>query len=178
MNRTPEQTKEWVEGRYAVKDPWGYRATSDDADRKAKVIAACVLLAPKGGFEAALDVGAGEGWITQDLPARFRYGIELSDAAAARFPAEVTRLFTDRVQMGMKDGAFDLVVSTETMFEHYDWKAIRDVILRAARPGGFVVTANNTAWEVQALAKELGEPVLQWGFQYKGMTMSLKAWRR
>lgn len=175
MTRTDEQTKEWVEKRYASPDPWGYQTNADDAFRKAKVLAACNLLAPHpGAFARALDVGAGEGWITAGLPALERFGLELSDAAAARFPEGVGRVS----ETSLRDGSFDLVVSTETMFEHYDWKAIRDCILRAAAPGGTIVTANNAKWEVKALEEALGRPMLRWDFPYKGMTMSVKAWRR
>jgi SAM-dependent methyltransferase len=170
--RTAEQTKAWVENQYSNPDPWGYQRTKDDAFRKGKMIAACTLLAPLGGFKNALDIGAGEGWITKDLPATEKCGLELSDNGASRFPMEVMRV------ADFNDGIFDLVISTETMFEHYDWKAIRDTILRACAPGGIIVTSNNTKWEVPALVKALGEPLLQWEYPYKGMVMSLKAWRR
>jgi|GEM_PF-1313673 hypothetical protein len=172
MKRTDEKTKEWVEGQYAKPDPWGYQRHPDDKYRRLMVMTACLGLAPDGRFRKALDVGAGEGWITQALPAIEIYGLELSDAAAARFPTSVKRL-TD----GTHDHSFDLVVSTETMFEHYNWKQIRDAILKAAAPGALIVTCNNTKWEVPAIEKEIGSPLLVQEFPYRGMVMRLKAWR-
>lgn len=173
--RTDEQTKAWAEDQYSKTDPWRYQVNADDSTRKSKVIAACMLLAPTPiGYLRALDIGAGEGWITKDLPAKEKFGLELSDTSASRFPKDVARVSGETLQ----DGSFDLVVSTETMFEHYNWKLIRDQILKACAPGGIIVTANNTKWEVKALAKELGAPILQHDFPYKGMTMSIKAWKK
>jgi SAM-dependent methyltransferase len=171
MMRSNEDTKKWVEEKYAKPDPWGYQRTEDDSERRARVIAACILLAPQGAFRKALDVGCGEAWITAGLPAEEKFGLELSDAAAARFPEDVTRV------LEIEDGAFDLVVSTETMFEHYDWQAISDSIIRAVAPGGVIVTCNNTKWEVGILRRKIGEPCLCVEFPYKGMVHSLKAWR-
>jgi hypothetical protein len=173
MLRTDNETKAWAEGQYKKVDPWSYQRTADDAFRKEKVIAACLLMAPfPGKYRRALDIGAGEGWITRDLPAMEKFGVEISDAAASRFPDEVMR-----VAAGTFAGAFNLVISTETMFEHYNWKAIRDQIIAAAAPGGVIVTCNNPKWEVKALEKVIGEPVLRVEFPYKTMSMVLKAWR-
>jgi len=52
-------------------------------------------------------------------------GIELSDTAKARFPANV-------VPIKEPIGQYDLVISTGTLYEQYDHKSIYDIIMESA----------------------------------------------
>src|SRR5690606_19701810 len=86
------QTKESLENWYKFLDPWNYQNTPDDLKRKE------IILKHIEPCDTILDIGAGEGWITKDLPANEIYAIELSDIAASRFPKNVIRVSepTDR----------------------------------------------------------------------------------
>src|SRR3990172_9100655 len=83
------QDKSSLDNFYQNEDPWGYKTNSEDAKRKQIIID---TLKKYGTFSKAIDVGAGEGWITADLPASEFFGFEISDVAASRFPANVNRV--------------------------------------------------------------------------------------
>ena len=78
------QTKQELEEWYERVDPWDYTVTPDDLYRKQFYL---IVLDDLGqSYDRALDIGAGEGFITKDLPAEQIHAIEMSDAAANRFP--------------------------------------------------------------------------------------------
>lgn len=117
------QSKEAIEKHYATPDPWGYKTNPSDLYRKQFILHICQKYGP---FESALDIGAGEGWITSDLPAKKIDAIELSDAAASRFPRNVLRI--DKPMQ-----TYDLVLTTGVYYAHYDLEFI-DSCIREANP--------------------------------------------
>jgi hypothetical protein len=133
-----------IDDSYKTSDPWGYQKSPEDARRKAKIIEAA-----QSCFEESLpprrtlDIGAGEGWITKDLPGRELFAFECSDNAAARLPSNVKRVL-DPVGAGEK---FDLVVATGIMYGHYDIRKFLDIIQNCA--SNMIVTSNIASWEAQ-----------------------------
>lgn len=114
------QSKEELESWYTVVDPWAYKQTADDQNRKQ------IILGMLGThYNRALDIGCGEGFVTTDLPATHIHGIEISDNAAARFPANVQRVF-------QPEGKYDLVMTTGTLYQQYDHKQIYDWVMSAS----------------------------------------------
>jgi 2-polyprenyl-3-methyl-5-hydroxy-6-metoxy-1,4-benzoquinol methylase len=128
------QSKIQVENWYKASDPWKYKTNEDDAFRKEKIIDACGK-----GHKTALDIGAGEGWITKDLPADKSYGIEWSDAAGERFPSKVERL-------DKPEGKYDLVVATGILYAQYDYEQVTRWILE--HTGKRAVLSNIMDWEI------------------------------
>jgi len=124
-------TKKYLDEKYAVPDPWGYQDSKKDMVRKVKILKAC----PRS--LRALDIGAGEGWITKDLPARFKYGLEIADPARERMDEEVIPL---KELLGV--GGFDLVLLSGVLYDHYDLMAIVAAARTAADPGAAIVTCN------------------------------------
>jgi hypothetical protein len=116
--QTPDELEEW----YDREDPWGYETHPDDTYRKNFYLAVLEDVGPL--FSRALDIGAGEGWITKDLPATERHAFELSDNAASRLPEGVDRVTS-------VDVAYDLVLATGVLYTQYDHKAI-DSLIRSA----------------------------------------------
>jgi trans-aconitate methyltransferase len=114
--------KNWFETWYSKEDPWGYRSTSDDATRKLEILQTLQLYAP---FTRALDIGCGEGFITEDLPAASIDGLEISDKAAARLSPKVRRVL-------VPDGHYDLVITTGTLYKEYDHAQIASWISTSA----------------------------------------------
>jgi len=102
--------KSWFETWYTKADPWNYRSTPDDSQRKSIILE---TLQPYGLFQRALDIGCGEGFITEDLPATSIDGLEISDKAAARLSPKVRRVL-------VPDGHYDLVITTGTLYREYD----------------------------------------------------------
>lgn len=114
------QSKEELEQWYAKPDPWAYTQTADDAIRKNFILDILPFR-----YKRALDIGCGEGFVTSELPAIEIHGIEISDAAAARFPWNVLRVSEPQ-------GFYDLVMTTGTLYTQYDHSQIANWVKRAA----------------------------------------------
>ena len=83
------QNKNDLEKIYSKKDPWGFKNNEFDLERKKIILEKssyfCNTILNRKRYFNALELGAGEGWITEDLPAENLYGHELSDLAKSRF---------------------------------------------------------------------------------------------
>jgi hypothetical protein len=145
------QTKEELEQWYANPDPWAYTTTQDDHDRKKIILS---MFSPKG-YTRALDIGAGEGFITQDLPAIFLDAIELSDLAASRLPKKVNRVHRPV-------GLYDLVVTMGTLYKQYNHEEMAHLIRISAMR--HVLVAGIKDW---LLPYEFGKVVSSKEFQYR-----------
>ncbi len=148
------QPKAEIEKSYETPDPWQYQKTPDDIRRKALLIA---VAAAHGPYERCLDIGAGEGWITADYPARFRWGFELSDNAAARFPAAVQRA-------NPPEGRYDLVAANGIMYGHYDHQLFFRLIRQHA--SRHVLISSVAAWELPQVSG-LGKVIFEAKFPYR-----------
>lgn len=127
------QTKQELEDWYSTVDAWGYKTHKDDSFRKIRILS---LLKKK--YKRALDIGAGEGWITKDLPADEIHAIELSDVASSRFPENIKRV-------QKPEGEYDLIIATGVFYDQYDWKQMHEWILNHATDT--VLTSNIKSWE-------------------------------
>ena len=117
------QTKRELEEWYEQDDPWDYTVTPDDIYRKRFYLT--VLEGLGEYYDRALDVGAGEGFITGDLPAKQIHAIEMSDNVASRLPKNVERVFAP-------EGEYDLVLVTGLLYRQYDHEQIARLVLEAA----------------------------------------------
>lgn len=149
------QTKQELEQWYSQPDPWSYETTSDDVFRKKKILS---LL--RGEYNRALDIGAGEGFITRDLPAKVIEAIEVSDLAAKRLPEGILRVTEP-------SGEYDLVVATGVFYDQYNWKQMHEWILKYAK--GVVLTSNIKSWEHPLPVK----PIYEEDYQYREYTQHL-----
>ncbi len=155
------QSKADLEDFYSKPDPWNYKTTPDDIQRKQYILHTLDLFGP---FERALDIGCGEGWITKDLPADIKHGFELSDVAAERFPPCVQRTML---------GKYDLVLATGVLYAHYDWERFVELIRKFG--SRIVLTCNIKAWEMHAaLFAVPGKQVLEMEFPYREFTQKLR----
>jgi hypothetical protein len=114
------QSKQELEDWYDNTDPWGYLTNKEDTIRLKKVLS---LL--NKNYHKALDIGAGEGFIAKHLPADMISGIELSETAKSRFPANV-------VPIKEPIEKYDLIISTGTLYEQYDHESIYKMIMNSA----------------------------------------------
>ncbi len=134
-----KQTEEQLNEFYTTPDPWGYQTHPDDTMRKQAILG---TLAKYGEFDKGLDLGAGEGWITADLPAKVKCGYELSDVAASRFPKGVKRV-------KKLSGKYDLIVACGVLYKEYEVEALLEAIKKHA--GRIVLTCNIEGLEVNTL---------------------------
>jgi 2-polyprenyl-3-methyl-5-hydroxy-6-metoxy-1,4-benzoquinol methylase len=158
------QTKTEIENWYKGKDPWGYENNPEDAKRKAMILATLAGLGRK--FHRALDIGAGEGFITRDLPADGLFAIEWSDTAAKRLPASVGRI-------GAPEGKYDLIVATGVLYPQYDYLQILKWIKESA--SGIVLLSNIKSWEVPEVSM-LGTPIYECEYPYREYTQKLRVY--
>ena len=112
------QTKAELESWWETTDPWGYTTNDDDIKRRDIIIDAIRPFAP---YERALDIGAGEGFITSLLPASSIDAIEISDKAAQRLPKGIRRVKSPI-------GKYDLIIATGVLYDQYDWKRMKQWI--------------------------------------------------
>lgn len=155
------QSKEELDQWYASPDPWGYQMYPDDLERKKRILAALL-----GRYERALDIGAGEGWITKDLPARRVYAYEISDNAKNRLPPNVKPVTEPK-------GKYDLILATGVLYRQYDHEAMLRII--KAHASKTVLIAGIKDWLVDL--STLGEPVHMEEFRYRDYTQELRVYR-
>lgn len=116
------QSKEELENWYDQFDRWGYFENKDDAKRLQNIM----QLIGDNKYDKAIDIGCGEGFITQHLPANLIYGLDLSNNALNRLPSNV-------IGVNEPEGTYNLVVSTGTLYEQYDHEAIYNMIIKSAQ---------------------------------------------
>ena len=126
-----------IEKEYEREDPWGFKTNKSDLIRKHLIINCLESRYPQ--FDRALDIGCGEGWVTKDLPAKEKYGNEVSKNARARFPKDVKECEVPR-------GKYDLVITTGTLYEHYDWRNMCRLIEQHSSK--VILICNIKGWEV------------------------------
>lgn len=161
------QTKSDLEKWYQRDDPWFYESTPDDAIRKDKIL---TVLETYGTFEKALDVGAGQGFLTRDLPAKELYAYELSDKAADRLPLEIQRVHYTL----HKAKTFDLVVATGVFYSQYDWEEMQQFALDHAN--NIILTCNIKSWEIPLTGDNI-EQIHYEEFPYREYTQALRVFK-
>lgn len=143
------QPKEEIEAHYQNPDPWGYQSCEEDRIRKQNILSILSVYQNKfGSFERALDIGAGEAWITKDLPATTKHAFELSKQACARMPEGV-------VSVENPNGHYDLIVATGVLYPHYDCATF--FRLMREHSSKLILTCNIKAWEHPRLREQTGE---------------------
>lgn len=120
---------------YLIPDPWGYKTNPEDKKRKNKILE---VLDRFPRFERALDIGAGEGWITQDLPAEVKHAFEQSERAKSRLPEGV---------LPIKEpfGKYDLIIATGVLYDRYDLRNFYK--LMREHSSKIILTCNISEWE-------------------------------
>ena len=145
--------KSWFESWYATKDPWSYRSISDDINRKnilLKTIAEC------GPHDKVLDIGCGEGFITESIDSHEVHGIEISDSAASRFAPHIKRVHSP-------EAPYSLTLTAGTLYKEYDHVSIaRWVVQSKSR---WVLVAGIKDW---LIPYNFGNIINQFEFDYRG----------
>lgn len=160
MARAIKQSFAEIEDWYSKPDPWNYMHHPDDLVRKQEILA---YLPENKIYRRALDIGAGEGWITQDLPAKSKIGFEVSENAASRMPSGVVPI----TRPEEINGLFDLVVLCGVLYDQYDWVLFREIVKKHAI--GNVLTCNIKEWEHELPYK----PIKEKYFPYREFTQHL-----
>lgn len=164
------QTLEDIERTYEKPDPWGFQTNPEDARRKEIILSSLKPYLPAGGlFERALDIGAGEGWITKDLPAKRKYAYEVSKQAKARLPEGV-----DAVER--PEGNYDLVIATGVLYAHYDTDNF--FRLMGTHASSIILTCNIIEWQPGERAEVKGMNLHDFCYeQFGGVQLSTRRFK-
>lgn len=161
MRRSILPTKEYWENWYKKIDPWEYQTTPADLKRKAEVITALQEVNKFEIYNRALDIGCGEGFVTESLPADEIHGIEVSDLAASRFPSNIIRVHEPQ-------GKYDLIATMGTMYKDYPYKQFEEWIKHYATR--HVLIAGIKSWLVEC---NFGKVIFEKEFSYRQYTQRI-----
>lgn len=144
------QTQQELDAFYSNPDPWGYYDNPHDIKRKAHILAAL----PRLDYQNALDIGCGNGFITNDLPAKQVIGLELSPKAV-NWAKEHASPHVKYLQGSIFDlpdldlPPMDLIVITGVLYPQYIGKSNRLVYVlidRILKSGGILLCSHIYEW--------------------------------
>lgn len=167
-----------IEKAYEKPDPWGFQTNPSDAVRKERIIACSKYLLKEGEeqFESCLDIGCGEGWITKDLPAKVKYGYEISENAKSRWKKDILDIASPVVEVPLD---LDLVLATGVMYSHYNTMNFWPM-LKLAQIGA--ITCNIKTWEIpglQSYVEKLGfKQIYEEEFPYRDYVQKLRVLKK
>lgn len=144
------QSKDELDDWYSEADPWGYYNNPHDAMRKARILSAI----PQLEYENVLDIGCGNGFLTNDLPGKQITGLEISEKAvqwAKEHAAPNVRYLCgslfDIPDLNLPP--MDLVVITGVLYPQYIGESHRLVYIlidRILKPGGILLCSHIYEW--------------------------------
>jgi len=144
------QSKEELEDWYSESDPWGYYKNPQDEMRKARILSAI----PQLEYENVLDIGCGNGFLTNDLPGKQISGLEISEKAvewANGHAAPNVRYFSGSL-FDLPDldlPPLDLLVITGVLYPQYigeSHRLIYVLIDRILKPNGILLCSHIYEW--------------------------------
>ena len=157
-------SKQEMEEFYKNPDPWGYKTRPDDLKR----IELILNHIPQYDYKNTLDIGCGEGLITQYLPGDEILGIDLSETAVFRADKS-KRIKYKAIDINeMKPKKFDLIIATGVLYPHYVTEETIKKIIKMTRKT--LVTCH--AREVGNVKIDL-KPTKHTSFPYDGMIEDL-----
>jgi 2-polyprenyl-3-methyl-5-hydroxy-6-metoxy-1,4-benzoquinol methylase len=144
------QSKQELEDWYSGSDPWGYFDNPQDTMRKARILSAI----PQLDYENVLDIGCGNGFLTNSLPGKRIIGLEISEKAvqwankhAAPNAHYLCGSLFDLPDLNLLP--MDLIVITGVLYPQYIAESIRLVYVlidQLLKPGGILVCSHIYAW--------------------------------
>lgn len=149
------QTTEELNNWYSTPDPWGYRTNPDDLFRRARIQVNCLP------SKRLLDIGCGEGFITNTVPAIEKYGYDVPEALE-RLPSTIHRVNN----LSELEPGFDLVLLTGVLYEQYPWREFIDQTKRLATKR--ILVAGVPAW-LKKEKEELGRLVHREEIAYRDL---------
>jgi SAM-dependent methyltransferase len=144
------QSKDELNDWYSKGDPWGYFDNPHDAMRKERIISTI----PQFEYENVLDIGSGNGFLTNGLPGKNITGLEISENAvqwANEHAASNVRYRTgslfDIPDLNLPP--MNLIVITGVLYPQYIAESHRLVYVlidRILEPGGILLCSHIYEW--------------------------------
>lgn len=144
------QSKEELEKWYEKNDPWEYDNNPHDSKRKEIFFSEI----PTGNFTNVLDIGCGNGIITNNLPGKNVTGVDYSKKAIeqARKRCKKNINFVEASIFDLSkvfNQKFDLIIITGVLYPQYIGNAenlIYMIIDNLLAPGGYLVSVHVDKW--------------------------------
>lgn len=157
------QPYEEIESFYEKPDPWGYKTRPDDIVRRDIMLE---LIPKEINYVTTLDIGCGEGFITEELPGSFVTGVDISKNAIARAKGNerVSYQVKNINDWDIEERKYDLVTCSGVLYPHYITDATLQKIIKATNK----ILISCHAREVGKVEIPL-EPIDQKTFTYDGM---------
>jgi 2-polyprenyl-3-methyl-5-hydroxy-6-metoxy-1,4-benzoquinol methylase len=176
---TKQQSKEEIELSYARNDPWGYFRNPHDDMRK-KILMATLA---EYSLSRVLDVGCGNGFITQSIPAASIVGVDISQSAVDEARARSTGSIDFRCSSlfdlpQQKLGSFDCVLITGVLYDHYIGKSlplVYRIVDDYLSAGGILVSVHIEEWY---FAKFPYAGIKRHRYRYREYTHLLEVYRK
>ncbi|NIP29571.1 MAG: methyltransferase domain-containing protein [Candidatus Dadabacteria bacterium] len=145
------QSKDELDSWYSQPDPWGYETNPEDLNRCAMLLS----VLPQKRFSRILDIGCGNGFVTQRLPGDTIIGVDISEnavkyAQARNLPnVDFQRLsIFDLPEKGWYQ-YFDLIVISGVLYPQYIGKGhllVYTIIDDLLKQGGHLACAHILEW--------------------------------
>ena len=145
------QTAKELDTYYVSPDPWGYYQNKHDAARKSILLEAIKAYA----FGRALDIGCGNGFLTESFPATEIIGIDISSEAIVEAKSRSRNKHISYVAASLFElpnldlGAFDCVLITGVLYEQYIGNAhplVYKIVDGLLAEGGILVSVHIDDW--------------------------------
>jgi 2-polyprenyl-3-methyl-5-hydroxy-6-metoxy-1,4-benzoquinol methylase len=130
-------------------DPWGYNNNFHDDLRKITLLDQI----PKRDYENVLDIGCGQGFITNNLPGKNVYGVDISETAIkfarksnTKVDYSVGSIFEIDKLVEIK---FDLIIITGVLYPQYIGNSSSLIYLlidKILRPNGILISVHINEW--------------------------------
>ena len=164
-------------------DPWGYYNNLDDQKRLDRL----KLVLDQLSFERVIDIGCGNGFLTENIKAPEVLGVDVSQAAvgwgelrAAELGLRTHAYCTGDIlsQEIQNHGYFDLVVLTGVLYEQYvggAYNIVRHNIDRILVQGGHLISCHILEWNPIRFAYTAIDQQI---YQYGRYTHSIELYRK
>jgi len=146
MAQSKKELEEW----YSSPDPWGFNTNRDDLVRKTRILSAL----PQLDYERVLDIGCGNGFVTNDLPGKEIIGIDISENALRwareHAPQHIQYICASLFDLPDLDlPPMDLIVINGVLYPQYidaGQRLVYIIIDGLLKPGGILVCSHIYEW--------------------------------
>lgn len=148
------QKKEEIEKWHLKDDPWDYKNNKQDVERREILLSEI----PNLDYKNVLDIGCGQGFITQDLPGEKILGVDISANAIkyAKLKENERLRFLESSIFNVLENTnevFDLIIITGVLYKQYIGKSSKLVYLiidKLLQKNGVLVSVHIDDWYYSA----------------------------
>jgi len=174
------QSKLQIDSFYSKDDPWGYFTNEHDYRRREIIVSEL----RKYNLIRALDIGCGNGFVSEGIPAKNVVAVDISDAAIeeARRRSGSASIDYRRASLfelpSLDLGSFDCILITGVIYEQYIGKSlplIYQLVDELLAPGGVLACVHIDEWSLARFPYAL---IKTTRYKYRQYTHLLEVYRK